>query len=196
MYRATVILRAALPQTLTVWLLHETLAAPLSSVKLLLCLMVAYLGGRFSARVEKALLCELIAALALASAVVSAALSLFELFPAALLLGSAGLFLLPLGDSNLHTSDPETQIPTAKTRQLALAGVAIFCLISATCGGGWRESLEVALMLFIFPGGICQVAALLGVLSHQTHTSARIGATVSLMFVLFLALLSLTGSSL
>ena len=199
MYRRDVVVRAMLPMCLVVWLIHWRLfAAPLewSFGEFLLPILAAYLLGQGVARREKARLCEIFGALGLASIVLSVATSNPFLVLATLFLGGTGLFLLPLRCSALRENDPECAVSLPETRNTALALVAIVCLLSATCGVGWYESIFYGAMVALyisFPALIIALACLQG---GKTRVGAEIGSITALVVAIFLTLLSLLGTPL
>ena len=196
MYRGEVVVRAMLPMLLVVWLIHWWLYgenARFDWSEFLLPILVAYLLGSAVVRREKARLCELLAGLVLASITMNFVFSDPELIYTSLFLGGIGLFLLPLRCRALGTSDPESVVPIAETRNTALAIVAIFCLISATCGAPWQEAI---LLGFVFATYLCLPALLIAlgcVLGGKTRTGVGIGAVAALVVTLFLVLLIALG---
>ncbi|MBB6048699.1 hypothetical protein [Armatimonas rosea] len=196
MYRGTVIVRALPPMLLVVGLIHWRLFGETPHYDwgdYLLPILGAYVLGRGIAQREKARLCELMAGLGLASIALGAATANPYLVPTSLFLGGAGLFLLPLYSTTLRHSDPECALAVPQTRNTALALVAILCLVSATCGMGWRESILWGAMLSTY---ICIPALLIALsctLGGKTRTGASIGAVAALVLTTFLLLLTVLG---
>lgn len=196
MFRGNVIVQALLPMGLVVGLIHwrlfgETLRN--DWMELFCPILVAFVLGRGVVRQAKARLGELVAALGLVSVALGIATTNPFLVPTSLILGGAGLFLLPLYSTTLRTTDPESAIAVRETRNTALALVAILCLSSATCGMGWQESILWGALLSIY---LCVPAFLIALsctLGGKTRTGASIGAVAALVTTTFLVLLITLG---
>jgi hypothetical protein len=197
MYRGDVVVRALLPMALAVWLIHWRLfeeRAHFSWADYLLPILAAFVLGRGVVRREKARLCELLAALLLASVGFSLLVATpTYLFLTDLILGGAGLFLLPVRCSALRECDPEAAVPMPETRNTALAFVAVLCLISATCGAAWQEAIALGAvwaMWLAIPALIIATSCLLG---GKTRAGASVGSVVALVVTIFLVLLIVLG---
>ena len=194
MYRGEVVLRAALPMALVVWLIHWRLFgenAGASWGEPLLPILAAYVLGRGVARREKARLREIFGALGLSSIVLSVATSNPFLPLVTLFLGGAGLFLLPLRCSDLRANDPECAVKMPETRNIALALIAILFLISITFGLGWAGAILWGGMIALYLSFPVMFIALACLQGGKTRVGAEIGAVTALVITIFLVLLSI-----
>lgn len=196
MYRSEVVVRAMFPMAIVVGVIHWRLfgeAPHYGWEDYLLPILVAYALGGGMARRERARLCELVAGLGLASIAVGAATANPYLVPTSLFLGGAGLFLLPLTSTALRHNDPETALDIPPTRNTALALIALLCLVSATCGMGWREAVLWGAILSTYLAMPALLIALSCTLGGKTRAGATIGAIAALVLTLFLLLLLVLG---
>ena len=196
MYRGEVVVRAMLPMALVVWLIHWRLmgeSARFDWGDYLLPILAAYVLGRGLVRQAKARLCELLAALVLASVAFSVLVFSPYIILASLFLGGAGLFLLPVRCSTLRESDPESAVPMPETRNTALALVGILCLVSATCGEAWQEAILMGAIWAMWIAIPTLIIALGCVLGGRTRAGAGLGAVAALVVTMFLVLMIAFG---
>ena len=187
MYRKDVVVRAMLPMALVAYAIYSELQQTFGYF--LIPIIGAYVGGRWATRRFDARLHELLAALGLVGAIMGALLSQPYWLLATLMIGSLGLFLLPLFDRAMR-SDPEVALPMPQARNVALGLVALFCLCGTIFEGGIRESLYYGAYLASW---LCLPALMVGlalVAAGKRREGAWAGSVAALVIVLFLVAIS------
>lgn len=192
MYRKEVVVRSMLPMALVAYAIYTEFQREELFGYFLIPIAAAYIGGRWATRRFDAHLHELLAALGLVGAIMGSLLAEPYWLLAMLMIGSLGLFLLPLFDRAMR-SDPEVALPMPQARNVALGLVALFCLCGTIFEGGIRESLYYGAFLatwLCFPA-LMVALALVG--AGKRREGAWAGSVSALVIVLFLIALSVFG---
>lgn len=192
MYRKEVVVRAMLPMALVAYAIYSEVQHTGIFDYFLISIGVAYLAGRWSTRRFDARLHELLAALGLVGAILGSLQAQPYWLLATLMIGSLGLFLLPLFDRAMR-SDPEVALPMPQARNVALGLVALFCLCGTIFEGGFRDSLFYGAFL---AGWLCFPALMVGLAlvgAGKRREGAWAGSVAALVIVLFLIVLAIIG---